>query len=226
MKRTVKAVFGMTLMAAAWLSPLHAQEYESEKLNTNLGMSMAVPLNPTARFASIGWGFNAGAGYNFNEHHSFIGEFMWNRLYANDGALQPIRAVAQANDISGHNNLFALTGNYRFELRGKVYGAYFIGGGGWYYQNASLSRQVTTGTTTTCTPEWLWWGFTCQSGTVTQNQTLASTSSSSLGGNGGIGFTVKVGEPSYRFYVESRYHYAPTKHFSTQFINVTVGIRY
>jgi hypothetical protein len=80
--------------------------------------------------------------------------------------------------------------------------------------------------TTTCTPAWQWWGFTCSAGIVNSNQTIASSSSSALGGNAGIGFTVKTAEPSYRFYVESRYHYAPNKSLHTQLITITVGIRY
>jgi hypothetical protein len=42
-----------------------------------------------------------GAGYNFNEHHSVIGEFMWNRLYENHSAL--------ANPVHGYNDVFSLT---------------------------------------------------------------------------------------------------------------------
>jgi hypothetical protein len=226
MDRALLAVLALALMTAAWTTPLYAQE-ESEKINSNLGFSIATPLNPTAQFTSPGWGFTAGAGYNFSQHHSIIGEVMWDRLYATDNAIGAIRAVVpQSSGLSGHNSIFAVTANYRFELRGKSRGVYFIGGGGWYYRSASLSREVTTGTTTTCTPEFLWWGFSCESGVVTSNQTLASTHSSALGANGGVGFTVKVGEPSYRFYVESRYHYAPNKRFSTQLVNITVGIRY
>jgi hypothetical protein len=44
--------------------------------------------------------------------------------------------------------------------------------------------------------------------------------------NGGVGFTIRVGEAPYRFYVESRYHYAPTKNINTQLVAVTVGFRY
>jgi hypothetical protein len=44
--------------------------------------------------------------------------------------------------------------------------------------------------------------------------------------NGGVGFTMRVGEPPYRMYVESRYHYAPNRNISTQFLMVAVGIRY
>jgi hypothetical protein len=72
----------------------------------------------------------------------------------------------------------------------------------------------------------LWWGFECSSGTVTSNQTLASSTSDSLGVNGGFGVTFKVAEPRYRFYMEARYHYAPNKNVKTEVIPVTIGIRF
>jgi hypothetical protein len=216
------------LILCSWMlllcNTLHAQD-ESEKINSNLGAALSLPMGPTGRVINTSWGLTGGAGYNFDKHHSVIGEFMWNALYTSDAALGPIRAALQDNSINGHSNLYAVTGNYRYQLQGKVFGAYLIGGGGWYYRTAGLSKQVTSGTSTTCTPSWLWWGFTCASGTVTANQTIGSKNSSAFGGNAGVGFTIKVADPSYRFYVEPRYHYAPTN-VSTQLLEVTVGIRY
>jgi hypothetical protein len=37
---------------------------------------------------------------------------------------------------------------------------------------------------------------------------------------------MRVGEAPYRLYTEARYHYAPTKSMNTQYIAVTVGIRF
>lgn len=224
MRRVTKALVWMGL-ALLVCSTLHAQD-EPEKINANMGFSVNVPLNPTAQFSSIGWGVDLGTGYNFTDHHSFIGEFVYNWLSLSGSALQPIREAAQNNGISGNSNLYAITGNYRYQLQGKTLGAYVIGGGGWYYRTVALSQSVTSGTGTVCTPAWLFYGFTCVSGTVTANQTIKSYNSSAIGGNVGVGFTYKVGEPSYRAYIESRYHYAPTKNVNTQLIDITVGIRY
>lgn len=68
-----------------------------------------------------------------------------------------------------------------------------------------------SGTGTACAPAWVWWGFSSVSGTVTANQTLSSYTSSVFPGNVGIGLMRKVADPSYRIYIEPRYHYAPTK---------------
>jgi hypothetical protein len=44
-------------------------------------------------------------------------------------------------------------------------GSYLISGGGWYFRKNWLSRNIAAGSETICTPAWLWWGFTCTSGT-------------------------------------------------------------
>lgn len=194
--------------------------------NVHLGMPLSAPLNPMGQSTNFGWGINLGGGYNFNRRHAVVGEFMWNHLFVPSSALAPIRAASQNPGINGSGELYALTGNYRYELRGKTLGTYFLAGGGLYHRIASLSQTVTTGANITCEPTWEWWGFSCSSGTVNDNQTLHSFSSTALGLNGGIGFTVRVGDAPYRFYVESRYHYAPTRSVNTQLVTITIGIRY
>jgi len=222
-----KAAVVITLLAIVHCS-VRAQDDSDDdpKVNTNLGMSISAPLHPAGRFVNLGLGINVGAGYNFTRRHAAIGEFMWNGLLSDNGAFAPIRMALKNPDISGSGNLFAFTGNYRYELRGRALGAYLIGGGGWYFRTADLSQKVTTGSGITCTPVWVWWGFSCQSGTVTADQTIATSTSHSAGANGGFGFTARVGEAPYRMYVESRYHYVPSRGIHTQLVTVTVGIRY
>jgi hypothetical protein len=218
-------LMGFILAAAGMLAAQEDAE-ENPKLNTNLGLPISVPLNPIGRFAGTGIGLVYGAGYNFNRRNAVTAEFMYDWLNPGIGAFTPIRAALQKNDISGHSDLYSLTANYRFELRGKSLGMYFIAGGGLYIRRAKLTKVVQTGTTTSCTSAWLYWGYTCTSGIVTVDQTLASASSSTLGANGGIGFTVRVGDAPYRMYVETRYHYAPTRNINTQLVMATFGIRY
>jgi len=226
MKHAMKALIGIGLLACC--CNVYAQEDadDNPRGNVNLGMPMAAPLNPMARLSDFGLGVTTGGGYNFTRRHAIVGEFMWNDLFVDSRALAPIREAAQNPGISGSSHLFAVTGNYRYELRGTALGLYFIGGGGMYHRTSSLSQKVTTGKSITCTRTWEWWGFTCSSGTVNSNQTIGSSSSSTLGANAGIGFTVRVGDAPYRVYIESRYHYAPTKEVNTQLVEVTFGIRY
>jgi hypothetical protein len=214
------------MIALTPLQLLHAQDCDEEcKVNDNVAMVLNVPVNSTAEVVNLGWGAVGGIGYNFNQHQAVIGEFLWNRVYASSGQLQPLQAALQSTGLSGNADIFAVTGNYRYELRGRLLGTYLIGGGGWYLRHTNLSKAVTVGPGTICTPVWLWWGFTCTSGTVTASRS-ASSNSNVLGANAGMGLTVRVGEAPYRLYTEARYNYAPTRNINTQFITVAVGIRY
>lgn len=233
MKRRNLILLGAAVVLLVSLRPLHAQDDEEDcgdecRINTNLAMVINVPANPTAQVATTGWGAVAGVGWNMNKRSALIGEFMWNRMYANDAAIQAIQAAVPqpTGTLNGSVNLYMVTANYRFELRGRRLGAYAIGGGGWYLRDTHLSQSITVGTTTVCTSAWLWWGFRCSSGTVTASQTLAGSSSNVLGGNAGGGVTVRVGKAPYRLYAEARYHYAPTQGITTQFVAIALGIRY
>jgi Outer membrane protein beta-barrel domain len=231
MIRSKRIVLGVAVLLAVCVAPLGAQ-YNGEpddnpKINSNLGFTVGVPLGTTGQVVDTAWGVNTGVGFNFDRRNGFVGEFMWNRLYPDDGLISPLRAAAlQVAGFNATTDLFALTGNYRFELRGKKLGGYAIGGGGWYHRNTNLSKAVVSGTATTCTPVWLWWGFTCSSGVVVSNQTIIDSSASTWGGNAGLGFTARVGDAPYRFYAETRYHYAPFKNINARFLTVTFGIRY
>jgi len=212
------------ILLATFLTSL--QTLHAQKINSNVAMVLNMPVGSTSEVAGTGWGSVGGVGYNINERNAVIGEFMWNRMYPSGSVLQPLQTASPPGNLNGNSNLYSLTGNYRYELRGRMLGTYLIGGGGWYFRKNWLSREITAGTGTVCTPAWLWWGFTCTSGTVTADQKLATSTTDAWGVNAGIGMTVRVGEAPYRLYTEARYHYAPTKNFGTQFIAVTVGIRY
>jgi len=227
MSRTRKRVALLVFLTiAACCAGAQDEGDDNPRGNVNLGFNIAAPLNPVARFVNIGWGLTTGAGYNFNRRNGVVNEFMWQHLFPTNDALTPIRIALQNPNLNASGDVVAFTSNYRFELRGKAVGTYFIVGGGLYYRTTSLSQRITTGSNVTCNPTWFWWGFSCSSGTVTANQTLASSSSYAMGGNVGIGFTARVGDAPYRVYVESRYHYAPSKNVNTQLVVVSVGIRY
>jgi hypothetical protein len=207
-------------------SPSYDEADDNPRGNVHLGTPIVIPLNPTAQAVHLGFGVLVGGGYNFTRKHAAIGEYMWNHLLPTNDALAKIRIAVNNPNVDANVDVMALTGNYRYELRGRRLGTYFIGGAGLYYRHTHLSQQVTTGSTTTCTPTYEWWGFTCTSGSVTANQTLGSWSTTSGGFNGGIGFTIRVAEPPYRFYTEARYHYAPNSRINTQLIDISFGIRY
>lgn len=204
----------------------YAQDSDNPRGNVHLGVPIVIPLNPTARAVHLGFGVTAGGGYNFTRRQGLVGEFLWNDLFPTNEALAKIRTALNDHTLDMSVGLMSLTGSYRYELRGKALGTYLIGGAGLYYRHTSLSKEVTTGRTIECTPTWEWWGFDCTGKYVTENQTVGSWASTAPGYNGGFGLTFRVGEPPYRFYMESRYHYAPDSRLNMQLINITFGIRY
>ena len=119
---------------------------------------------------------------------------MWAGIPVNKDALRPIFLVAKARDISSSSNLWAVNGNYRYSREGRTFGVYWIGGGGVYYRRVSLSRSVVVGNATVCTPTWQFFGYTCVDGNVTQDETLVRAGSTAFGGNGGMGFTIRIND--------------------------------
>jgi len=222
-----KIIFLVIALSAPQILQAQGDDCGDEcKLNTNIAMIVNEPVSSSAQVVGTGWGIVGGAGYNFNKRHAIIGEFMWSRVYPVGGALQPLKTALQSNNLAGNTDFYALTTNYRFELRRQSIGTYLIGGGGWYFRNTWLSQPVPSGAGNICAPVWRWFGYTCANGTVDPNQPPVRSSSNALGANGGIGLTTRVGEAPYRFYAEARYHYAPTKNMSAHFITITIGIRY
>jgi len=199
---------------------------ENPSGNVHLGFPIAIPLNPAARAVHLGFGISVGGGYNFDRHNGLIGDFLWTNLLPTNEALAKLRTTLDDPSLNAKVGVTELSANYRYEIRGQHLGTYFIGGAGLFYRHTSVSKEVVTGQDIQCDPTWQWWGFECSSGIVTENQTVGSWSATAPGYNGGIGFTVRVGEPPYRFYAESRYHYAPNSRINTQLIEITFGIRY
>ena len=204
--------------------PSQTSREEFHLLNLHLGGGIGVPLNPTARFAGVSGNFQMGAGYNLNKHNSIVGEFMWHALPPNRNSLLPL-VKPGLQSIHASDNLYALTTNYMFHTEGNRFGYYLIGGGGWYYRHAQL-KNYTVAPGTVCAPAWDWWGYICRAGFVPSDNVLATRGVSSGGVNAGVGFTVRVTDWGLKLYMESRYHYAPSGHISTQVVPVTFGIRW
>jgi len=224
-KVTVVAVC-LCLLAIPHAAFGQEENNDNPTITSSAAVSASAPVGSLSQFSNAGLGLDFSGGYNFTRRHAVMAEFMWNWLYATGSSLQPVRDVLQTNRVGGHGNLIAITAEYKYELRGRSLGAYLIGGTGLYHREAQLTKQIPTGTPIPCRPVsvWLWWGYVC--GNATTSTTLASSSAEALGVNGGIGFTVRTGEAPYRWFVECRYHYAPTKNINTQLVTFNIGVRY
>ncbi len=188
-------------------------------LNVALGGGLSVPLNPTANYAGVGGNFLASGGYNIDRHNAIVGQFLWAGLPPSVGAL------AQLVGGSASVNLYSITANYKYSGNfSDTFGFYLIGGSGWYYRHSSVSKSTFIPTETVCQPVWFWYGYTCSDGFVNTRGVAFGTSS--FGANGGVGLTIKVRDTPWKFFVESRYHYAASRSISTQVAPVTFGFQY
>jgi hypothetical protein len=198
----MKILVSIALLGAFCLMPIQAQNLS--KLTFNIGGGPTTPLNPTARYTGVSGNFVAGAGYNLNKHNSISGEFMWAGLPPNLFVFKPIGAPF------GNINLYALTAQYRWhhdKLAGPL-GAYLIAGGGWYYRHTSVDQNYVVPDGTVCQPIYTFWGYGCTPEGFVYTATIASRGSSAGGVNAGVGFTLRLTDNGWKFFVESRYHYA------------------
>jgi Outer membrane protein beta-barrel domain len=216
-----RVLISLGLLSAAWAIPGWAQDFT--KFNFNAGGGISTPLNPTGSYAGVSGNFVAGAGYNIDKHNAIIGEFMWSGLPTNLFVLHPVNAPF------GSINLYTLTANYRFQLdrlAGSRFGVYAIGGGGWYYRYAKVDKNYVVPGGTVCNPIYDWWGYVCGPGNFVYTQTIAYKGTNAGGLNGGVGFTIRLSDSGWKFYVESRYHYAWSNRIPTTLIPVTFGLRF
>ena len=211
-------LISLGLLSFVWSIPVWAQD--EGKLTFDMGGGLSIPLNPAARFTGVGGNFLGGGGYNINKHSAVIGEFQW------AGRPPSVGARAQLNGGSASVNLYSISANYKFsgDFGSPTFGYYLIAGGGWYYRHSSVSKSTFIPTNTVCQPIYGWYGYTCTDGFV--NTVGVASGTSSGGGNAGVGFTLRVKDTNWRFFLESRYVYAGSRFISTQIVPVTFGFRY
>jgi hypothetical protein len=217
---TSQSVLLATLLATVSAVPLSAQD---GTFTFNTGAGISTPLNPTSQYAGTSGNFQADAGVKISQRSSIIGEFLWSGLPPNNFVLHPISAPV------GHINLYTLTANYRYgidRIHGSRYGMYVIGGGGWYYRYASVDKNYVVPPGTVCQPIYGYWGYGCDPSGFVYSSTVAYKGTSVGGVNGGVGFTIGIGDSPWKFYTEARYHHAFNSAIATNIVPVTMGIRF
>jgi hypothetical protein len=216
-----KVLVSIALLGAIRMIPLHGQSYG--RLALNIGGGISTPLNPTGNYTGVSGNFNVGAGYNLNRSNSITGEFMYSGLPTSLTGLHPVKAP------NGNINLYSLTANYRHHvdrIHGSAFGAYFIAGGGWYYRYSSIDKNFVVPPGTACQPVYGWWGYGCDTSGYVYSETVAYRGASAGGVNAGVGFTIRLADSGWKFYTESRYHYAWSDRIPTTLVPVTFGIRF
>ena len=216
---TGKILVAIGLVGAGWMAPLEAQS----RFVFNTGGGISTPLNPTGAYTGLSGNFKVGAGYALNSKNSIDGEFLWSGLPPDITNLHPV------NSPSGNMNIYSLTVNWRHHIDSvghSPFGVYTIMGGGWYYRYATIDKNYTVLPGTACAPIYTWWGYACDPSGYVYSQTVASRGTSAGGMNAGVGFTMRISDSGWKFYTESRYHYAFSDRIATTFIPVTFGIRF
>jgi hypothetical protein len=152
-----------------------------------------------------GSNFIVGGGYNFSPRVGFVLEFANNWLGVTN------QALTQNGAFDGDANVWSFTVNpiYRFRLGGP-FGAYVIGGGGYYQRELRFFEEQTI-----IDPFF---------GPIPATVEVRNTDDTG-GVNVGAGLTWNWGWGT-KFFVEARYHYVFTSGNATQIIPITFGFRW
>lgn len=164
-----------------------------------------------------GFNLGAGAGINFTPAFGVIGEVGYNDMGLNAAALNAARAPG------GSTRILSVTANpiIRFNPRGR-FGAYVVGGGGWYRRTLEFTEPTLIPVT----------GFDPFFGVffpaaIPADQVISSSSQNRGGWNVGGGITAGFrGDSTAKVFAETRYHYLYTDPERTTLLPVTFGFRW
>lgn len=216
----------------------------SKKYVFEAGGGWDTPVGATAKDLTVNWKFQGGAGYNFNKKFGVMLEYNYDKFndsfgnlnrqynrYIALGLQNPDGSPVDFSGLDGTTHIWSITLNPMYTYyHGDSFGAYVIGGGGFYRKVANFTLPVT--------------GFGCSfygyCYTITQNQTFDHYSNNAGGLSGGLGFTYKMGRfSSTKLYTEARYAWVdnqpsansvaglyPENNKRTGYFPVTVGLRF
>lgn len=193
-----------------------AQAQEVRHWTINVGGGVTPVVGESNHRLDTGWNVKGGAGLNFTDHFGVVFEGQFNGMGVDD------RVLTELNVPAGNAWMWSLTANpvLRFNPHGK-FDPYAIVGIGFYRRTVEFTRP-TLASTFLFDP---WFGYFGPV-LVPANQVIGSFSRNAVGGNGGLGFEIPIGNAGTKFYTEARYHYANTARRSTSIVPVTFGIRF
>ena len=211
MNRKISRALFSGVAGLVFATSVAAQEAPFHAWNFNMAGGYTVPAGSTGDRLEGSGNVTVGGGYNFNPTLGIVGEFAYNALGVSGTTLSSL------NVPDGNAHIWSLTANptVRFHLGHKL-GAYAIGGGGLYQRKL----EFTSATTATV--------FNPIFGNINvpADQVLGSVTSTVGGLDAGGGFTYSLGESGAKLYVESRYNHAFTSGHGTDYVPVTIGIRW
>lgn len=187
----------------------------SEKYTGFVGGGFAAPASDQFNYATTSWGFQVGAGRNFNrrvgvnlefnyDHFGMTGQTLTNQenLYnyiIETYAPGSVENGSGVSGLDGNSHIWSLSLNPIYNLKsGEGLGAYVTGGVGFYHKVANFTVPAQE---SYCD----YYGF-CYA--VVANQVIDHYTSNAFGVNGGVGLTYKFSRfANERLYAEVRYVY-------------------
>jgi hypothetical protein len=220
----------------------------SAKYTFFVGAGFTLPVGGSHNYLATSYDIQAGAGRNFNKTFGAVVQFDWDNFGFQTATLNRQLALYNSlgatdqngnplSQLGGTSHIWSFTvGPVVNFYSSDTFGAYAIGGGGFYHKTANFTVPTI--------------GVACQFGFCYQfqaNQSIDKYTSNAFGVNGGLGLTYKFSRfAGERFFVEARYVYTfnsarafslgnangsgfnvfPQNSAKTGFIPVTFGVRF
>jgi hypothetical protein len=189
-------------------SDSHTNADGSNKYTFVAGGGFALPISTTSNDLTTSYGFQVGGGRNFSKKLALLLQFDYEKFGFQTSTLNTLIAIynnpndpgtggAGLSSLGGSSHVWSFTLDPVLTLsQGKTWGAYLVGGVGFYHKVADFT---TPGTGTECD---IYYG--CFQ--YTANEVIDSYVSNAAGFNGGGGLTYKLSRwGNERFFVEGRY---------------------
>jgi hypothetical protein len=223
----------------------HTNSDGSAKYTFLVGGGFTLPVGGSHNYLATSYNIQAGAARNFNKKFGVQVEFDWANFGFQTATLNNQLAIYNGPfflygipQLGGSSHVWSFTLNPIMNFyTSDTWGAYVIGGGGFYHKTANFTTPVIA---QACSPFYGCYAYQA-------NQTIDKYTSNAFGVNAGIGATYKFSRfAGERFYVEARYVYTfnssrafdygdvnfnnvnvfPQNSAKTGFIPVTFGVRF
>jgi opacity protein-like surface antigen len=193
-----------------------AQEPREHWYTFNVGAGFSPLVGQVSDRLNNGWNVTAGAGFRITSHFEVNAQYMYNGF-----GVKPV-VLTEAGVPSANSHVWSISADPKIRFGGaRRFDPYIVGGVGYYRRTVNFTAPTTVGVT-------LFDPFfgVLFPALVPAEVTIGSISRSGVGGSGGAGFHVRLGDSTAKFFAEARYHYASTGTMPTRMIPVTFGFRW
>lgn len=203
-------LMGLVVAGAAY------PQSEVPRFSGSVGAGFTTPVYTTGKRLDAGWNAGGGVGVNISRYLGVEGQFQFNELGVNNSTLNALQFPG------GDLQMWSLTLDPVIHFApSNRFNPYIIGGGGLYHRTIEFTAP-TVATLTAFDP---FFGLFFPVA-VPANQVLQSMSTYKGGVNGGMGFSIPIGNRKAKFFAEARYHHMYTSPRATTLLPVTFGIRW